>query len=152
MYGRVFFSEVFSPTNFSHKLTGIIQHCTFVYWIFHTNWREWSNTIFCSPNFSHKLTGIIQHYILFTKFFPTNGHDFFHKPTWFFPQTNMNFSKNCSHLDLNLRPFASDNPLLSSQPLHPILIPKKSIWILGFGEDYKYTARLTGTGGCKFES
>ena len=93
MYGQVFFSEVFSPTNFSHKLTGIIQHCTFVHQIFTTNWWELSNTIRWSPNFSHKLTGIIQHYTLFTEFFPqtdmifpTNQHDFPHKPTWIFPK------------------------------------------------------------------
>ena len=124
---------------------------------------------FCSPNFYHKLMGIIQHYTLVTKFFPqtdgnyptlyfvhwifpTNRHDFSHKPTWFSPQTNMNFSKKCSRWESNLQPISPANSSLSSQPpRHVSKLSKKGkpIW---FGEDYKYTARWTGAGGCNFES
>ena len=70
-----------NPVIFSHKLTGIIKHCTFVHWFFPTNWWELSNTILSSPNFSHKLTGIIPQTDMI---FPTKLHDFSHKPTWIF--------------------------------------------------------------------
>ena len=95
--------DVNNPIILSGVWAGIFQ------WSFQSNKffpqtdRNYPTLYFCLLNFSHKLTGIIQHYILFTEFFPqTDGnyptlyfvHQIFsHKRTWFFPQTNMNFSK-----------------------------------------------------------
>ena len=108
-----------NPVIFSHKLTGIIKHCTFVHWFFPTNWWELSNTILSSPNFSHKLTGIIPQTDLI---FPTNWHDFSHKAAWFFPHTYMNFSKKwCLSGHQTYDPPCQASPALSSRPPHLML-------------------------------
>ena len=60
----------FCSTNFSHKLTGIIQH----YSLF---------TEFFPQTDGNYPTLYSVHQI-----FPTNRYDFSHKPTWFFPQTH----------------------------------------------------------------